>query len=160
MTKKNNLKVQIESGILTGTITFFVYFLITFYWQLNGLTDFNLIMLSILSGLILLIVSPIYLFFNLRKFYNRQDQENKPKRRYFIGFIFIITIITIIILDVLIFIFDNSLSIEYLDYLNSLDPKNSIEYVLPMTLLNIIPIIVFGLISYFISILIVSKNEK
>ncbi|MDC0380315.1 hypothetical protein OAM52_01420 [Flavobacteriaceae bacterium] len=160
MINKRNIKVQLDSGIVLGVITFFLYFLITFYWQLNGLSDFNLIMVSILSGLILLIVSPIFLFFNLRKFYYKLEKENKPKRRYFVGLIFIIAIASIIVLDVLVFLFDNTLSTEYLNYLNSLDPHNAIENLLPMSLLNIILLFIFGLISYALSILIIRKNEK
>ena len=158
MIKKRKIITQIENGLIVGLLTYFAYFLTTFYWQLNEISEFELIMLSVISGLFLLLISPIYLFFSLKKFYRNLEENLKPKKRYFIALIMITSIITFILLDCLVFLIDNSLSKEYLDYLNSLEPNSEIDTILPMSILNIVPFIMFGLLSYITSVLIVKKK--
>ena len=46
MIKKRKIITQIENGLIVGLLTYFAYFLTTFYWQLNEISEFELIMLS------------------------------------------------------------------------------------------------------------------
>lgn len=160
MNKKQTKTTIIENGLMVGFLTYTLSFIITFYWQLDGFNEFNLIFLSIITGLILLIISPIFLYFNIKKFYLNFESDKKPKRRYLIALVMIIAIITIVLIDSIVFFIDDSVSIEYLDYLNSLDPNNIQESVLPMSIYNLATIIIFGFLSYAISVLIIKKNDK
>ena len=72
----------------------------------------------------------------------------------------IVAITSIVLIDSIVFFIDNSVSIEYLDYLNSLDPKNKQDTILPMSIYNIVTIFIFGILSYVISVLIIKKNDK
>lgn len=149
----------IENGLIVGFITFFLSFITIFYWQYNGFEEFELILLSLITSFYLFIVNTIYSYFIFNRFYKNIESPKKPKRRYLIAMVIFASIILIILLDSLVFFIDDSVSIEYLNYLNSLDESNAEEEtLLPMNILNIVQIFIFGFLSYVLLALMVKKN--
>lgn len=117
-------------------------------------------LLSIISGLFLFIVSPIYFFFKVNKFYLRQQETKKIKKSFLVSSIITIAIITLVLLDSISFFIDKSTSIAYINFLNEIDPNDIQIYIHPISILNIISIILFGLFSFLLSVLIIKNREK
>ena len=162
-------ELQIISGILSGILTFLITFLITFYWQIQGFTPFRALLLSILSSFLYMIILIPTNIISVRKFLKNEIITNgKAFRRYPLLIIFVSSLLAFLIFDTVFFLFDDSLSRDYLQFLNSVEPNpdlESTEEILPMGLMNVFQMLIFGLISILISLVFIKKkpvaiNEK
>ena len=153
------------SGILAGVLTFLTTFLITFYWQKDGLSEIETLLLVVLGSFLYLIILIPFTIISGRQFISSKHlNKEKTKRRYVLYIMLITSLLVYVLLDTLFFLFDDSLSQAYIEYLNQLDTDQKtaepIEDILPIGLLNIFQMTVSGMIAMFISLLCIQKKNN
>lgn len=158
---------SIEVGVISGLISFFVIFLITFLIQLGGINLFEFILLPFISGLILFIVVVICFSVFFKEYYIKETENGIDVNKFkliSIGLIFVL--ITYFAFDFIFFLFDDSLSIDYCNKLKDfiINENGDISDLegfsgLPFGIQNVFTNTFFAIIGSLFSLVFI-KNKK
>lgn len=159
MKKLNKWMPVIESGIIVGAITFLLTFITILYWQGNGLNDVELTLMSVLAGFILLL-SQIIVNITVNRKRGFKTGESF-KKRYIVLIVFSVSFVTYITLDSLYFLYDDSLSLDYISFLNDsiTSAADKVIDVYPFGLFNSFVTVIIGFIGTGISAFLIKKNK-
>ena len=163
MKTKKWIYFTLETGILIGVLTTLFCYIICSLWQGNGLSEIELILMSVLPGALIFITIIIvnYLILNPWLLKNYEKENKFLKRRYIILGIFVFSILFHVISDSIIYLVDDSISRDYVEFINSLGSSDvkAID-VYPFSMINFIVTIILGLIGSVISIPFIRRNGK
>ena len=158
---------SIEVGVISGLISFFVIFLITFLIQLGGINLLEFILLPFISGLILFIVIVICFSVFFKKYFIEKTEKGIVVNKFkliSIGLIFVL--ITYFAFDYIFFLFDDSLSIDYYNKLRDfiISENGNISDLngfsgLPFGIQNVFTNIFFAIVGSLFSLVFI-KNKK
>lgn len=114
--------LTIELGVLIGLITFTLTLLTTFFWQGNGFTMGETLMLPLIGGFYLFVTTIIVNIIGINRVRKLTQKNNilNIKKLYQVIIVLLISILAYTLLDSIYFIFDNSLSIDYANSLEAL----------------------------------------
>ncbi|QKX06714.1 hypothetical protein HN014_17925 [Aquimarina sp. TRL1] len=166
--KKNKISKQlvyvIETGILVGVSLFSLTFLTTFLWQINGLNTRELVLLSVIAGVYLIVLTVLINYVRLNPFFYQLKQQfsKRCKRRNAIFLVLGISILIYFILDSIVYFVDDSLAVDYWNFLISLDPQKEAENIVayPFAIINSVVTFVFGIFGALVSFFLVKKEGK
>ena len=162
MNKLKKWSGTIESGVLTGSATFFATLMVLMYWQSNGFTEVEFILMSVISGVFLFIFS---LFFNytflkpnlLKRFKKRSELSRRRSNVVLVSLL--VACITYLLMDYILFLVDASIPKDYLAFINNLESnvENRIQNSYPLGLVNFITTLIFGIFAAIISLFFIKK---
>lgn len=151
----------IELGLLNGVITFLLTLLTTTFWQNEGISMGETIMLPLIGGFYLFFAILLVNIIGINKVrrLNIKNNEQSLKKFYQALIVILSSILFYTLLDSIYFIFDNSLSIDYANSLESLlsSTGESTEDIkdfekLPFSVQNIFSSIIVAVIAGLISL--------
>lgn len=159
---KNKYFEFIDVSLYIGLITFFIVYVIASLLQNDGYNLVETSLLSVLTGFIMFFVILIFNIILTRKKIKKEKQHFN--KYYIVFFVLIFSVLTFISIDSLVWLFDDSISLDFAEGLkqlieNSEELKSLDEFSkLPFSIQNSLSTIVFGFLGSLFSLIFI-KNK-
>ncbi|MBA3986231.1 MAG: hypothetical protein H0X63_06600 [Flavobacteriales bacterium] len=165
---KQHFKLLELSMINSLIITFLLFFTVS-YWQKDGLSLFEISFMAIIGGIYFFIVTLFTSIIGLNSYIRScLVRDIIPLRRIIqISIFFFLSFLIFIVLDTLLFLIDDSISIDYAKSLAEIAKANNQEMEgledfknFPFSIQNGITTLIFGFLGSLLSLAFLRKNGQ